>query len=49
MDFSCRDLEKRRRRMSAGVLSLKLIEEQPQILRLTIPKLKDVWGPVRSE
>ena len=33
----------------ASVLSLKFIEEQTQILRLTTPKLKDVWGPVRSE
>ena len=24
-------------------------EVQPQILRLTIPKLKGVWGPVRSD
>ncbi len=23
-------------------------EKQPQILRLTTPKLKNVWGPVRS-
>jgi len=23
-------------------------EEQPQILRLTTPRLKSVWGPVRS-
>jgi len=29
-------------------LSLKLIGKQPQILRLTTPKLEDVWGPVRS-
>ena len=33
----------------ASVVGLKFIEGQPQILRLTTPKLKDVWGPVRSE
>ena len=33
----------------ASVVSLKFIEEQPQILRLTTPELKDVRGPVRSE
>ncbi len=32
-----------------NVVSLKFIEEQPQILRLTTPELKDVRGPVRSE
>ena len=32
----------------SSVVRLKLVEEQPQILRLTTPKLKDVWGPVRS-
>jgi len=32
-----------------SVLSLKFLEEQPQILRLTTPELKDVRGPVRSE
>jgi hypothetical protein len=31
-----------------SVVSLKFIEEQPQILRLTTPELKDVRGPVRS-
>jgi len=30
-------------------VSQKFIEDQTQILRLTTPKLKDVWGPVRSE
>lgn len=30
-------------------VSLKLIEEQMQILRLTAPELKIVRGPVRSE
>jgi hypothetical protein len=30
------------------VFSAKLIEKQPQILRLTTPKLKNAWGPVRS-
>ena len=30
------------------VVRLKFIEEQPQILRLTTPELKDVRGPVRS-
>jgi len=30
------------------VVTPKFIEEQPQILRLTTPKLKYVWGPVRS-
>ena len=33
----------------SSVVSLKFIEEQPQILRLTTPELKDVRGPVRSE
>jgi hypothetical protein len=32
-----------------SVVSLKFVEEQPQILRLTTPELKDVRGPVRSE
>jgi hypothetical protein len=32
-----------------SVVSLKFTEEQPQILRLTTPELKDVRGPVRSE
>jgi hypothetical protein len=31
------------------VVSLKFIEEQKQILRLTTPKLKNAWGPVRSD
>jgi hypothetical protein len=31
-----------------SVVSLKFIEEQPQILRLTTPELKVVRGPVRS-
>ena len=35
--------------MVIGVVSLKFIEGQPQILRLTTPELKDVRGPVRSE
>ncbi len=35
--------------MGSSVVSLKFIEEQPQILRLTTPELKDVRGPVRSE
>jgi hypothetical protein len=29
-------------------VSLKFMQEQPQILRLTTPKLKSVWGPFRS-
>jgi hypothetical protein len=33
----------------ADVVSLKFIEEQTQILRLTTPELEDVRGPVRSE
>ncbi len=33
----------------SSVVSLKFIEEQKQILRLTTPELKDVRGPVRSE
>jgi len=33
----------------ASVVSLKFVEEQKQILRLTTPELKDVRGPVRSE
>jgi len=36
-------------RQDTSGVSLKFIEEQPQILRLTAPELKDVWGPVRSE
>jgi hypothetical protein len=36
----------------ANVVSLKILglnsEVQPQILRLTTPKLKSVWGPFRS-
>jgi len=30
------------------VMSFKFVEEQQQILRLTTPKLKSVWGPFRS-
>ncbi len=30
-------------------LASELLKGQMQILRLTTPKLKDVWGPVRSE
>ena len=33
---------------NTSVVSLKFIEEQPQIPRLTTPELKDVRGPVRS-
>jgi len=29
--------------------SSKVFKAKKQILRLTTPKLKDVWGPVRSE
>ena len=36
-------------REGSSVASLKFIEEQPQILRLTTPELKGVRGPVRSE
>ncbi len=37
-------------RHPARVVSLKSIEEQPQILLIsTTPELKDVRGPVRSE
>jgi hypothetical protein len=36
-------------RSNSGVVNLKFIEEQPQILRLTTPELKYVRGPVRSE
>jgi hypothetical protein len=36
-------------RATANVVSPKFTEEQPQILRLTTPGLKDVRGPVRSE
>jgi hypothetical protein len=32
-----------------SVVSLKFIEELPQILRLTTSELKGVRGPVRSE
>jgi hypothetical protein len=35
--------------LSTSVASLKFIEEQQQILRLTTPELKNVRGPVRSE
>jgi hypothetical protein len=38
----------RTRQRSPSVASQKFIEEQQQILRLTTPKLKNVWGPVRS-
>jgi hypothetical protein len=31
-----------------SAVSLKFIEEQPQILRLATPELKNVRGPVRS-
>jgi hypothetical protein len=31
-----------------GLALEKLIEKQQQILRLTTPKLKSAWGPVRS-
>jgi len=36
---------------SCGVLEILMrnVEGQMQILRLTTPKLKDAWGPVRSE
>jgi hypothetical protein len=34
---------------NSSVVSLKFMEEQPQILRLTTPKLKNVRGPDRSE
>ncbi len=34
--------------IEASVVSLRFIEEQPQILRLTTPKLRSVWGPFRS-
>ena len=33
----------------ASVVSPEFIEEQPQIVRITTPELKDVRGPVRSE
>jgi len=42
------EVEKTKAEGSSAV-SLKFIEEQPQILRLTTPELKDVRGPVRSE
>jgi len=29
-------------------VSQMFFEEQPQILRLTTPKLESAWGPVRS-
>ena len=32
-----------------SLVNLMSIEEEPQILRLTTPKLNCVWGPVRSE
>jgi hypothetical protein len=34
---------------SSSVVSPEFTEEEPQILRLTTPELKDVRGPVRSE
>jgi hypothetical protein len=30
------------------VVSQMFVEEQPQILRLTTPKLRSAWGPVHS-
>ena len=33
----------------ASVVSPEFIEEQPQIVRITTPELKDVRGPVRSK
>jgi hypothetical protein len=49
----CQKLANRFSRFEKGqfessAVGLKLIEEQPQILRLTTPKLKDVWGRVSS-
>jgi hypothetical protein len=35
-------------RVPPGVVSQMYSEKQPQILRLTTPKLKSAWGPVRS-
>jgi len=35
-------------RVIAGVVFQKFIEEQMQVLRLTTPRLKYAWGPVRS-
>jgi hypothetical protein len=35
--------------LEISVVNLKFVEEQPQILRLTTPEVKDVRGPVRSE
>ncbi len=36
-------------RILDGVVLPKLIEKQMQVLRVTTPKLKNAWGPVRSE
>jgi len=33
---------------SSSVVSQMFFEKQMQILRLTTPKLKSAWGPVRS-
>jgi hypothetical protein len=38
----------RRGTILARVLSSKFIEKQKKILRLTTPKLRSAWGPVRS-
>ena len=35
--------------LNSSMVSLKLVEEQKQILRLATPELKSVRGPVRSE
>ena len=35
--------------IGTSVVSQKFIEEQPQILRLTTPELKNIRGPVRSD
>ena len=35
--------------LEARVVSLRFVEEQLQVLRLTTPELKDVRSPVRSE
>ncbi len=44
-----RELVQKQAVKRTSAVSLKFIEEQPQILRLTTPELKDVRGPVRSE
>lgn len=36
------------RLIESSMVTQKFIEERPQILRFTTPKLKGVWGPVRS-